>query len=180
VSQEQGQSPSNLQKQGVSWKAHQGPFVAGILSLALDLVSKIWARHALRVAESQPFLPPFIRFSLVTNTGAAFSVGSDNGSMVLIMATAVFVLLIFWYHRRLKRGFESRLEQYGLAIVIGAALGNLIDRYLYGRVTDFLEFTFIKFPVFNFADIMIDVGIGLIILSTLRQPHPPLDRSSPE
>jgi len=132
------------------------------------------------VAESQPFLPPFIKFSLVTNTGAAFSFGSDNGLMVLIIASLVFLLLIFWYHRRLKRGFESRLEQYGLAIVIGAAFGNLLDRYFYGRVTDFLELTFVKFPVFNFADVMIDVGIALIIFSSLRQPHPPLDRTSPE
>jgi len=178
VSQEEGQSPPDLQKQGVDWQAQRGPIIAGILSLALDLASKTWARQALRVAETQPFLPPFIRLSLVTNTGAAFSFGSDNGLMVLIVATIVFMLLIFWYHRRLKRGFESRLEQYGLAIVIGAALGNLLDRYLYGRVTDFLEFTFIKFPVFNVADILIDVGIGLIILSTLRQP--PLDRTSPE
>jgi signal peptidase II len=180
VSYQQGQSPPYLQKPPISWKAHQGPVIAGVLSLALDLVSKNWARHALVVGDSQPFLPSLIRFSLVTNTGAAFSVGSGNGLVVLIMATVVFLLLIYWYLRRLKRGFESRLEQYGLAIVIGAAFGNLLDRYLYGCVTDFLEFTFIKFPVFNFADIMIDVGIGLIILSTLKQPHPPLDRSSPE
>jgi signal peptidase II len=180
VAKEQVQSPTNLPKPIISWKANQGPAIAGILSLLVDVVSKNWARHALLVGESRPFLPHLVKLSLVTNTGAAFSVGSDNGMIVLIIATAVFSLLLFWYYRRLKRGFESRLEQYGLAIVIGAAAGNLLDRYLYLRVTDFLEFTFVNFPVFNFADIMIDVGIALIILSTLRQPKIPLDRSSRE
>jgi signal peptidase II len=84
---------------------------------------------------------------------------------------------LFWYHRQLKRGFQSRLEQYGLAIVIGAALGNLLDRYLYGRVTDFLEFAFVSFPVFNLADVMIDIGIGLIILSTFKHPKAAVDQS---
>jgi signal peptidase II len=180
VSSEQAQSPPNLPKSITSWKANQGPAIAGILSLAIDIASKTWARQALLVGQVKPFFPPLIRFSLVTNTGAAFSVGSDNGPIVLIIATGVFLLLLFWYHKKMKRGFESRLEQYGLAIVIGAALGNLLDRYLYHRVTDFLEFTFINFPVFNFADIMIDVGIVLIILSTLLQPRVPPEKTSAE
>jgi signal peptidase II len=177
VSQDQAHSPTDLQKEVGFWKDHRGPAMAGTFSLLLDLASKTWARHNLRAGESQPFLPSLLNFSLVTNTGAAFSVGRDNGTIVLLTATLVFALLLFWYHRQLKRGFQSRLEQYGLSIVIGAALGNLLDRYLYGRVTDFLEFAFVNFPVFNLADVMIDIGIALIILSTFKHPKIAVDQS---
>jgi len=172
--------PANRDEPTSSWQFQRTAAVAGVLSLIIDIASKTWARHNLTVGESVAFIPAVLKLSLVTNTGAAFSVGSGNGMIVLTIASAVFLLLIFWYYQRLKKGFESGLEEYGLSIVIGAAAGNLLDRLLYGRVTDFLEFTFISFPVFNVADIMIDVGIGLIIISTLRQPRLPLDGKSAE
>jgi len=59
-----------------------------------------------------------------------------------------------------------------MAMVIGAALGNLVDRYIYGRVTDFLEFEFVSFPVFNVADVLIDIGLVLAIISMMRRRAP--------
>jgi len=83
------------------------------------------------------------------------------------IAAAVYVILVIVYWQRY---FSSRiprvwLEQLGMSIVLGAALGNLLERLCCGRVTDFFEFTFIHFPVFNGADVLIDVGIGLILIS---------------
>jgi len=162
--------PQKSENTTIRWRTQVGPLCAFFFSFALDVLSKNWASHYLRPGESQTIFPPLLQFSLVTNTGVAFSVGRDYGWLVFIVTTGVFIALIFWYCRQVKRGFESRLEHYGLAIVIGGALGNLLDRYMHGHVTDFLEFTFVKFPVFNLADVMIDVGIGLIVLSNLIRP----------
>ena len=71
----------------------------------------------------------------------------------------------------LKRESElvSNLERIGLGFLFGGACGNLLDRFTIGKVTDFLDFTFINFPVFNMADVFIDIGIGLIIISMMRE-----------
>jgi signal peptidase II len=162
--------PQKSENMTIRWRTQVGPLCALFFSFALDVLSKNWASHYLRPGESQTLFPPLLQFSLVTNTGVAFSVGHDHGVLVSIITTVVFLALLFWYWRQLKRGFESHLEHYGLAIVIGGALGNLLERYMHGHVTDFLEFTFVKFPVFNLADVMIDVGIGLIVLANLFRP----------
>ena len=60
------------------------------------------------------------------------------------------------------------LERTGIGFIFGGALGNLLDRFMKGSVTDFLDFAFMTFPVFNVADAMIDVGIGLILISMIR------------
>ena len=92
---------------------------------------------------------------------------SDNALLAKLIASVMFVALFFLY---LKRYFwdantHPALEQLGMSIIIGAAAGNLLERFLTGRVTDYLEFAFMYFPVFNFADVLIDLGVILILLS---------------
>lgn len=105
---------------------------------------------------------------LTSNTGFAFSIGQGHQLIAQGIAAAVFLSLLIVYIRRYMLSQEQHpgLEQLGLSIVIGAAFGNLLERLCYGRVTDFFEFVFINFPVFNVADVLIDVGIGLILIST--------------
>jgi len=140
---------------------------AVLIAFGLDLSSKIWARQNLVSGTTVPFLPPLLRLTLSTNTGAAFSMGNNQGFLVGAFATAIFIGISVWFWRRMQSGFDSNLERFGLAIMLGGAFGNLLDRYMYGRVTDFLDFMFIDFPIFNVADALIDVGVGLIILSNL-------------
>jgi len=72
--------------------------------------------------------------------------------------------LIAWaVKRELGNTPVHMLDRFGLGCLIGGALGNLFDRFTRGRVTDFLDFTFINFPVFNVSDMLIDAGIGLLI-----------------
>ncbi len=146
-------------------KFHFVSLFAAIISFLLDLASKNWALSTLKIGESQPFFAPLLRFSLVSNKGAAFSLGNDHSLLVLVTATCILIALIVWFLWRIKRGFGSPLEELGLSIIIGAAAGNLLNRYQYGFVVDFLEFTFIRFPVFNVADALIDVGVGLVFIS---------------
>ena len=72
-------------------------------------------------------------------------------------------------------GKSDHLERVGAGILIGASLGNLYDRFAQGHVTDFICLTFINFPVFNVADVLIDVGFGFLIISILRN-HARQDR----
>lgn len=142
--------------------------VAALLCIAADYLSKRWAEKALTVHLSQPFIPGLINFNLTSNTGAAFSIGRDSGYLMTTLATVVTVILIGWYVSRERDKLKpDTLERIGIGFVIGGAIGNLLDRYFRGSVTDFLEFAFMDFPVFNVADAMIDVGIGLVLISML-------------
>lgn len=160
----------------------QSGFLIACIAFALlgDLLSKVWARYYLESGHPQPFLPGFLQFNLITNTGAAFGLGKGSGIIMLVLPLGLIAALSFWLWRKATgKSPGTNLERYGLAIIIGAACGNLLDRLLYGKVTDFLEFTFISFPVFNVADMLIDLGAGLILFAALTGMKP-ADKSRKE
>jgi signal peptidase II len=83
------------------------------------------------------------------------------------LACAILLAIIVWMFK--KENSDSppnKLERCGVGIIVGGALGNLLDRLMHGEVTDFLEFGFIDFPVFNVADALIDVGAALVIIGS--------------
>lgn len=139
---------------------------AVIFCAAADQLSKQWAVKNLSPGEPQPFIQGLLQFNIITNPGAAFSLGSSNGEVMGVVAT-VFSLLIFaWIVNRIFSTLPLHVvEQLGMGCILGGAIGNLLDRFKQGQVTDFLEFTFIQFPVFNVADALIDVGIVLLFIS---------------
>lgn len=139
--------------------------VALLFTVVADRVSKEWALENLKVGEPQQFWPGILQMHLTSNTGAAFSLGSDQGLFMGILASVLTIILIVWAVRRsLDELPLPAVELFGIGCLIGGAAGNLIDRYTVGRVTDFLEFAFMKFPVFNVADALIDTGIALIAI----------------
>ncbi len=89
--------------------------------------------------------------------------------LFFILITIVVVSGLLWYLHRSYRSAGSILLLSGLATILGGALGNFLDRALYGEVVDFLQFNFgsYTFPIFNIADTAITVGVGLIILDAL-------------
>jgi len=143
------------------------------LCLSLDIATKNWARNNLHVEESMPFIPGLLRLTLTSNTGAAFSLGAGNGLLMTALATTMTTGLVIWSVRRQMKG-ASLIESIGAGCLLGGALGNLFDRFTRGRVTDFLDFAFMTFPVFNLADALIDSGIVLLLISAISQPqtHP--------
>ena len=147
-------------------------FVVGSLCLFLDYQSKEWARTSLPAFGSVPCTIPVldhvIRFALVTNTGAAFSLGRGHGLIMAILASLITIVLVGWVLKEEQTtSGRSPLIGIGAGFLVGGALGNLLDRLLRQRVTDFIEFSQFQFPVFNVADVCIDIGIGLIIISAL-------------
>lgn len=145
------------------------PTVSLILSFAVDRLAKSWALANLPYHSSVPFIPGFLRFTLTSNKGAAFSLGHDNAFFMTALASLLTALLIFWVVSRVARNEKvPTLELAGIGTLIGGSLGNLYDRFTLGRVTDFLEFDFMAFPVFNPADVFIDIGLGLLLISRFR------------
>jgi signal peptidase II len=130
--------------------------------ILLDRATKWWASTALHVGEPTPLLGHSIRLTRVHNVGGAFGIFPGNGELFLAVSGIVSLVLVVLLLLGRVRGVLART---GAAIVLAGALGNLIDRLLYGFVLDFFEIR--GFPVFNLADACITVGAGLIILQVL-------------
>ncbi|MBY0358959.1 MAG: signal peptidase II [Candidatus Obscuribacterales bacterium] len=138
------------------------------LAFLADLISKAWASDHLSYNQIQPLLSGILQLTLTKNSGVAFGMAQGNVSLVTLLTCLIFAGLLFWLIRQESSPKPpSNLERIGMALILGGALGNIIDRIRHGEVTDFLEFVFISFPVFNVADALIDIGAALIIISAL-------------
>lgn len=106
---------------------------------------------------------PFLHIVNVRNTGAAFGMFKSLGSAFFIILSVVAVIFIITL--LMKKTYNT----FGLSLVLGGAIGNLIDRLLYGNVIDFVDFSFGSYhwPAFNVADSALTVGIGTILLTSL-------------
>ena len=144
--------------------------LAGLTAAAavlLDQATKLWVTHAFSLHESRPLIDGFFSFTYVVNYGAAWSMFSGHGVLLLLIGCLVGAAAIFFF-RSLAEGFPERY--YAIMLVLAGTVGNSIDRLWRGGVVDFLDFHWRnvwRYPVFNVADIMICVGIGLFILSNL-------------
>ena len=137
--------------------------LAGLVVLS-DQVSKIWVMSVFAVGESLA-LTPFFNLVLVFNPGASFSFLADAGGwqreffIVLALAVSVWLLMM------LRRHAAERLMPSALALILGGALGNVIDRIRYGAVVDFVQLHAAEyyFPAFNLADSAITLGVMLML-----------------
>lgn len=114
-------------------------------------------------------VPGVLNLTFVHNVGAAF--GLFPGRQPVFIATSFVVLFVIAAYWRRARPREWPVVV-ALGLVCAGALGNLIDRALSGRVTDFFEFGFVQFPVFNVADMAIVFGVGILALWILFGPQP--------
>ena len=134
-------------------------------AFVLDRLTKLLAQKTLSPGVRRNALPGLFRFVLVKNTGAAFSMlSSRQGLLIGVTALALIAMIVFQLTRGRK---QTPLFRAGLWLLIGGAAGNLFDRIAYGGVIDFIETAFIRFPVFNVADICICAAFGLIALAAL-------------
>ena len=108
-------------------------------------------------------LPGVVHWTFQPNTGAAFSVGAGK-TWFFILVTLVFFGVVVY---ALRKKWFIGASLWGLALVVGGAVGNLIDRVARGFVVDMIEVEFIRFPVFNVADCCICIGAAVIVLAVL-------------
>jgi signal peptidase II len=135
-----------------------------LVILVLDQLSKAWVLSVFQLHEVMPVLPVF-NLTLVFNEGAAFSFLSDAGGwqrwFFVGLASVISLGLLVWL-LRLKA--NERLTGVALAMILGGALGNLVDRVRMGKVVDFLDFYWQSWhwPAFNLADSAITIGVILM------------------
>ena len=132
--------------------------------IILDQMVKWFVVGNLSSTDSIVVIPHILNFIYVKNTGAAFSIFSDK-TAVLGAISILFCIAVtaYWYMKKPK----STLLKFSLSLLLAGAFGNAIDRILRGFVVDFIEATFIKFPVFNIADISITFGTVFLMIYLL-------------
>lgn len=141
------------------------------VTLVLDQASKLAIRHYFHLYDSRPVLGDFLRLTYVENPGMAFSIQLGDPLFLTIfgvLASVVILTLLI----RLRH--ERFLTRFSLALVLGGALGNLIDRFAHGGVVDFIEINIgsTGLPVFNVADTAVSIGMFILVVVVLFDKEP--------
>jgi signal peptidase II len=129
---------------------------AGIL--ILDQLSKLLVRQ---LDSAITLIPGFLSINLVMNTGAGFGLFQGQRWLLTWISVMVVGLILYYYDRIPER------ERIPFALILGGALGNLIDRLLLGYVVDFIDLSF--WPAFNIADSALTIGVALLLLQSIRK-----------
>lgn len=146
-----------------------------LVAVALDQWSKRLIVSSLEMGETRQVFGQILSLTRRSNTGGAFGVLTGQATLLAVVGALVVVVLLF-IAPRLAGG--SRLALVGTGLVLGGAIGNLLDRARIGHVVDFIDFHF--WPVFNLADTAITLGVGLMVIALLlhrpatAEPEPPV------
>ena len=130
-----------------------------VAALVADQVTKYMVRENMAIGESWP-AEGFFRLTHGTNTGSAFGLFQDQTVILTIASVFAIGFIIYFYRSHSDR---SWITKFTVGLLLGGAVGNLIDRLIAGRVTDFIDVG--PWPIFNLADSSITVGITLLIAS---------------
>jgi signal peptidase II len=153
--------------------------IIAIAIIVLDLWTKALVLARIELHDAIPVVPNFFQIVHVRNTGAAFGIGANASSQLVPLllnagAIGVFCVVVIY---ALRSAVTDRLLQVGLHLILGGAIGNLVDRFRFGYVVDFLD-VYLRFggrehhwPAFNVADSAICIGIALLFLDMRRKPE---------
>ena len=136
-----------------------------LLCVAADQAVKYYVVTHLALYESAPLLPGLVELYYIRNTGCGFSILSGHTWLLTLLTAAVMVFVAVLL---VRRTFPHPLAMWTLTAILGGGLGNLIDRVRLGYVVDMFNFQFMRYPVFNVADILVVCGtIGFAAYSLL-------------
>ena len=157
-----------------------GAITFAFFSLLLDQGTKLCVEHSFKLHESRTIITGWLSLSSVRNTGAAWSILSNQIWLLLLIAIAAFGAILYFFHYLAERCPE---RYFAIFLVLSGILGNSIDRLWRGAVVDFIDvhhyvvcpecghlFYLWRYPVFNVADIAICVGVGIFVLSSFLRP----------
>ncbi|GAA0802963.1 signal peptidase II [Psychrobacter piscatorii] len=146
-------------------------YALALIIIVIDQWTKWLAETKLTFHDPVPVIEPFLNWTLAYNYGAAFSFLADAGGWQKWFFSGLALLMsLFLIIYLLKAPRKATLLSLGLAMVLGGALGNLIDRLLHGHVIDFIHVHYADvwhYPIFNIADIGISLGVVLIVIDML-------------
>ncbi|MCE5215807.1 signal peptidase II [bacterium] len=149
-------------KTGSAWVSRAHLFGPAVVTVAVDQLTKALIVSRMSVGDSIPVLGPYLSLTRRTNTGGAFGILQGNAILLAVIGVSVICALAI-VGPRVAGANRPVLWSFGL--VLGGALGNLLDRVLLGHVVDFIDFH--VWPVFNVADIGITCGAALLFLCLL-------------
>ena len=135
--------------------------LAAAALIGIDQAIKLWATNVLQPVGAMPLIPHVVELRFVLNQGMAFSLLSGRELFLIVATSAALILVAYWLFFRSR---SNRLQQAALILVLGGGIGNLIDRVLNGEVVAYINLLFMRFAVFNFADICVCVGVALWVL----------------
>lgn len=133
-----------------------------IVVLLIDILTKQLVLHFMIEHQSISIIKNFFSLTFAKNTGVAFSALEGKVPFIIIMTTIVIFIIL----KYIKTTTLTNQEKICYGLVLGGAIGNLLDRIVYGYVIDFLDFQILNysFPIFNLADTMIVIGILLLLM----------------
>ena len=131
----------------------------------LDQLTKRAVQSSLSLYQSKPIIQDFFHLTYVTNDGMAFGLSMPGGRTILLVLSIMLTIFICWFLWQEREGHN--LVRLGLALILAGAFGNLLDRILYGKVVDFLDFMIGDFHwyIFNIADTSVTIGM-MVFIST--------------
>lgn len=134
-------------------------FIVLVLGIIfMDQLSKYMIETHMELGMSLPLLPDIFHITYILNPGAAFGI-LENQRWFFILIAVLLLVIVGWLYPKLKA--EHRVMRFGVALLVGGAVGNLIDRVKTGYVVDFFDFRI--WPIFNIADIAIVIGVVFIL-----------------
>ncbi len=141
-----------------------------IIFLAFDIFSKLIISKYISINENVPIIKNFLNITNVRNTGVAWSLFDNQTLLVLIISTIVIIGIIIYIK---KNKPNTNIEKISYSMILGGALGNLIERLVYSYVTDFIDIHIFgyNYPIFNLADTFIVVGAILLIIISWRNEY---------
>lgn len=135
-----------------------------LIGIVADQIVKYWAATDLQARGTIPLWEGVFHLTYCENTGAAFSMFSGQRWLLLAVTLVLLVGLLYALH---KNWMQNAFGRTSLRLIISGAIGNMIDRILLGYVVDLFDFRLINFPIFNVADILLCVGVGMMMLYIL-------------
>ena len=134
-------------------------FSTALIIVFLDQLAKFLIRKNLQLNESLPVIKNIFHLTYLKNTGSAFSL-FQGYNPVFIFFSVIVMIAIFCFIKKVKE--NEKIMQFAVGLLLGGTSGNLIDRVIYGRVTDFIDFRI--WPVFNVADSAVTVSVIIFII----------------
>ena len=134
-----------------------------IFIIFIDQLTKYLALHYNKTILNKDFI--FFKLDLIKNYGAAFNILSGSRIFLSIVSLIFSILIVYLI---LKNDSLKTLDYYSYSFILGGTIGNGVDRIIKGYVVDFINLNIISFPVFNIADISINIGFFILLYSVLK------------
>ena len=141
--------------------------ILSIVFLIIDVVSKLIVSNLMNVHDSIVVIKDFFYITYVRNTGAAWSMFAGKTWLLIIVSLVIIGFICFYIY---KNKPKTKIEIVGYSLVLGGAIGNFLDRVIYGYVIDFFDFYIFgySYPIFNVADIFIVIGVLILVICVWR------------